>query len=88
MSLSELACENRLVGTNSVIKYLKVNKIDKIFLAKDTEEKHKIMIINMAEENHVFVEIVESMLQLGRACAVPRKTAVAAILKKEEKIDK
>lgn len=82
MPLNELAQNARCAGINSVLRNVAKGEVLKIFLAADVETKLKDKIILTAEECNIPVEIAEDSQQLGRACAVPRKTAVAAILKK------
>lgn len=82
MPLSELGTEGRIAGINSVLSSLKAGKTLKVFLSKEADESLLRNIVREAERAGVPIEWVESSQQLGRACAVPRKTAAAAILKK------
>lgn len=87
MSLSELATKNRLAGVSSVLRKLRKRQVIKVFIAEDADAEIKKNIMKEASEFNVSVEMAESMLQLGRACAIARKTAVAAILKEEDRLD-
>lgn len=80
--LNELATDRRVAGINSVRAALKAGKALKIFLSKEADTSLLSELVGEAERAGVPVEWVEQSLQLGRACAVPRKTAAAAILKK------
>ena len=82
MPLNELASENRITGCNSVLRLLKADKVAKLFLSKEAEIIVLKEIINIAENNGVPIEWAEKSLQLGRACAITRKTAAAALIKK------
>ncbi|MBR4401212.1 MAG: ribosomal L7Ae/L30e/S12e/Gadd45 family protein [Synergistes sp.] len=82
MPLSELSQRARCAGINSVLRNAAKGEVLKIFLAADVDAKLKEKIILAAEECNIPVETAADSQQLGRACAVPRKTAVAAILKK------
>ena len=68
--LNELASSSRCAGLNSVLRKIDRGEALKVFLADDADEKLASKV--RAEDSQ----------QLGRACALTRKTAVAAILKK------
>jgi len=61
---------------------LKASNVAKIFLSKEAEDIVLKEIISEAEKNSVPIEWADKSLQLGRACAITRKTAAAALLKK------
>lgn len=82
MPLNELATDSRTAGINSVQAALRAGDALKIFLSKEAEPSLLSNIVREAERLGVPIEWAEGSLQLGRACAVPRKTAAAAILKK------
>lgn len=82
MPLNELAMGKRTAGINSVQAALRAGNALKIFLSKEAESSLLGDIVREAERTGVPIEWAEGSLQLGRACAVSRKTAAAAILKK------
>lgn len=82
MPLSELAMGKRTAGINSVHAALRAGNALKVFLSKEAEPSLLGDIVREAERSGVPIEWAEGSLQLGRACAVSRKTAAAAILKK------
>lgn len=82
MPLNELASTRRIAGINSVLRKLKAGETEKIFLSKEADRYLLAEIISEAERRGVPVEWAETSLQLGRACAVTRKTSAAALLKK------
>lgn len=82
MPLCELASSSRSAGTASVLRKLARNEVLKVFIAEDADVKLKAKIKAAAEEKNVSVEYAEDSQKLGRACALSRKTAAAAILKK------
>ena len=82
MPLNELASSRRVAGINSVLRKLKADEVSKIFLSKEAEGRLVSEILTEASERGILVEWTEQSLQLGRACAVNRKTAAAALLKK------
>lgn len=82
MPLNELASSRRIAGANSVLRKLKAEKVEKIFVSKEADSALIEEILTEALKGRVPVEWAETSLQLGRACAVARKTAAAALLKK------
>lgn len=81
--LNELATDRRIVGINSVLRKLKAGCVCKIFLSKEADIKLLKVIVEEAEISRIPIEWVEESQQLGRACAVTRKTAAAALLNKK-----
>ncbi|MDO4987962.1 MAG: ribosomal L7Ae/L30e/S12e/Gadd45 family protein [Synergistes sp.] len=81
MPLSELAERRRCAGANSVMRKAAAGEAEKIFIAKDIDAKLMSELRRAAELGMIPVEYAEDSQQLGRACAVPRKTAAAALLK-------
>lgn len=82
MPLNELASPRRIAGINSVLRKLKADEVIKIFLSREADERLTAELLAEAARRGVPVEWAEGSLQLGRACAVSRKTAAAALLKK------
>lgn len=82
MPLNELASPRRIAGINSVLRKLKADEADKVFISKEADRLLVKEIFAEASKRGVPVEWAETSLQLGRACAVNRKTAAAALLKK------
>ncbi len=82
MPLSELSSSPRSAGLSSVLRKLSRGEVTKIFIAQDIDEKLAATIKIALSEKNIPVEYAESSQMLGRACALSRKTAVAAILKK------
>ena len=82
MPLNELASSRRIAGINSVIRKLKADEAIKVFVSAEADVQLIAEILTEASKRGVPVEWAETSLQLGRACAVTRKTAAAALLKK------
>ena len=80
--LNELASPRRIAGINSVLRKLNSGEAIKVFLSEEADRRLLSGILAEAEKHGVPVEWAETSLQLGRACAVARKTAAAALLKK------
>lgn len=79
MPLNELAVPNRLVGVRSVRKALAAGNLKKLFLAKDARRSLISDLEASAREAGTQIEWAESMVLLGRACAINRGAAAAGI---------
>ena len=82
MPLNELASSRRIAGINSVIRKLKADEAIKVFVSAEADVQLIAEILTESAKREVPVEWAETSLQLGRACALTRKTAAAALLKK------
>lgn len=82
MPLSELATKDRTAGINAVLRKMRAGCAVKVFLSREADPAVLKDIIAEAKMRDVPIEWAEESLQLGRACAVGRKTAAAALLKK------
>lgn len=81
MPLNELAVANRVVGIRSVKKAFLAGTMKKLFLAGDARRSLVSGLEEAAKNAGVPVESVESMILLGRACAISRGAAAAGIVR-------
>ena len=81
MPLCELAASPRCAGLNSVLRHVGRDEDVKIFIGDVADAKILAKVQVAFKEKEIPVERAEDSQQLGRACALTRKTAVAAILK-------
>ena len=79
MPLNELAASNRIAGERQVRRMLKAGRLRKLFLADDADP----LVVRSLEEEalrlNIPVERAESMVRLGRACAISRGASAAGI---------
>lgn len=73
----------KVIGTKQTLKFVKDGKATKVFLAEDTEEPIKNMIIECCNENNVPIEKYESKVSLGHAGGIERGAAVITMIKEE-----
>ncbi|MGM0652638.1 MAG: ribosomal L7Ae/L30e/S12e/Gadd45 family protein [Bacillota bacterium] len=78
---------NKVVGTKQTIKALEKNEAQKVFIARDAEEKVTRPVISLCEESNIEVYYIESMEQLGKLCGIKVKAAVAAIKENKKEVD-
>jgi large subunit ribosomal protein L7A len=67
------------------LSQIKQGNVTAVFIAKDVEESLAKKIISQCENTNIEIRYAESMKLLGKACAISRGAACAAILKKELK---
>ncbi len=70
---------NKIVGTKQTIKALENGEVQKVYIARDADEKIVQPVISLCEAKNIELHYVESMQQLGKICGIKVKAAVAAI---------
>lgn len=85
MPLDELYVKCRVAGYRAVERALIHGKVRKVFIASDADEAMRREMERLAENKGVVVEWAPDMRVLGRACALCRKTSVAAVLADDDK---
>ncbi len=78
---------NRVVGTKQTIKALEKGEVQKVFIARDAEDKVTRPVISLCEDNNIEPYYVESMQQLGKLSGIKVKAAVAAIKDNTKEVD-
>ncbi|NLX61823.1 MAG: 50S ribosomal protein L7ae-like protein [Tissierellia bacterium] len=78
---ASLDAQKRVVGTNQVKRALQKDEVEKVFIAKDAEERVVKDIINMCNEKGIEIVYVETMKKLGKQCNIDVSAASAALLK-------
>lgn len=79
--LTELGkTDNKVVGTKQTIHVIKTSSAKIVFLACDVDQKIKKQIINLCKEKNISIKMVDSKLELGRACGIDVSAACAALL--------
>ncbi len=79
MPLNELAVPNRVTGERQVRRTLKAGRLRKLFIAEDADPSLIGTLEEEARRQNIPVERVDSMLRLGRACAITRGASAAGI---------
>jgi large subunit ribosomal protein L7A len=77
--LNELAVPNRVTGERQVRRTLKAGRLRKLFIAEDADPSLIGTLEEEARRQNIPVERVDSMLRLGRACAITRGASAAGI---------
>lgn len=70
-----------VTGTKQTSKAVEAGKAVRVFVAKDADERILRPVLEVCASNHVPVDYVETMEDLGKACNIKVKAAMAAILK-------
>ncbi len=80
--LQELACtHDRVIGTKQTQRSLERGVAQAVYLANDADERIVKNLKAMCEEKDVPVRMVQSMVELGRACGIEVGAAAAAVIK-------
>lgn len=83
MAVQELAEEKRFIGIGQVRRELLKGNVGKLFVADDADESVVSDITSLAISRGIPVEKVGTMVELGRACAISRGAATAALQRKD-----
>ncbi len=78
---------NRVVGTKQTIKALENGEAEKVFIARDAEDKVIKPVISLCEKSNIEIYYVDSMQQLGKLSGIKVKAAVAAIKDNIKEVD-
>ena len=78
--LSELNSPNKVVGAKQVKRALNDGRAKKVFLAGDADPRVTQPLAQQAVNQRVAVELVPTMKELGAACGIAVRRAVAAIV--------
>lgn len=76
----------RVVGVRQVMRSLKENALEKVFLALDAAPHLRGQIEQAARENDIPVETVSTMEELARLCRVDVPSAAAGIRRDADRI--
>ncbi|AUG58501.1 Ribosome-associated protein L7Ae-like protein [Acetivibrio saccincola] len=72
---------NKMVGLKQSLKAVQKGIVEKVYIAKDAEERVVSKIIDLCEEKDIPIVYTDSMKQLGRACGIDVGAAVVSVLK-------
>lgn len=78
--LEDLKSDKKVVGVKQCQKALENGRVKTVFIADDADPKVVRGLIELSREKSVEIVAVESMKQLGKACAIEVGAAVACIL--------
>lgn len=78
--ISELQSDNKVVGIRQSIKAVEQGRAKCAFVAKDSDDAVRVPFEALCLRSGVAIEYVDSMIQLGEACAIDVGCAVAVIM--------
>lgn len=76
-----LKTQRKVVGAKQTARVLEKNQAEVVYVAKDADERVVRRVLELAKEQDVPIVMVETMKQLGEACNVEVKTALAVVIK-------
>ena len=71
----------KVVGTKQVLRALKCNQVEKVYIASDADESVKLSVIDFCSKLKITTEEVNTMYELGCEFGISVGAATAAILK-------
>jgi large subunit ribosomal protein L7A len=81
MSVEDLKEARRTVtGTKQTQKAVDRGKVLRVYIARDADERVTRPIIEACTQKGIPITLVDSMDELGKACSIKVKAAMAAIL--------
>lgn len=75
-----LNSSNKVIGTKQVKRALSRGGVLKVFIAEDAEPHIIRPLMDLCREKGVELEMVPTMVELGRACGIDIGSASAAIV--------
>lgn len=78
--LEDLKKSHIVIGTKQVLKAAKAGQLKKAYVAEDAEGFIKNKLLDELKQNHVAIEMVATMKELGEACKIQVGSATAGIL--------
>lgn len=81
MALERLRlARKKSIGTKQTVKAIEKGTAREVFVARDAEEHIVRDVLKAARDKGLDVNVVESMVALGKACGIEVGAAAAAIL--------
>lgn len=71
----------KVVGTKEVLRALRCNQVEKVYIASDADESVKLSVVDSCKELMVDTEEVTTMRELGEEFGISVGAATAAVLK-------
>jgi len=71
----------KIVGTKQVLRAIKSNQVEKVFIASDADESVKLSVVDSCKNLDIETEEVTTMYELGVEFGISVGAATAAILK-------
>jgi len=84
--MEELKNARKVVGLNQTVRAIEEGQAKRVYLAEDVEPKILQRLEQLCKEHGVSVTKVADMKQLGKACGIDVKAAMACILTDSDNI--
>ncbi|CUH97842.1 hypothetical protein P22_3989 [Propionispora sp. 2/2-37] len=81
MSLDTLKQASKVIGVKQAVKTVEKNKASKVYMAQDADERIVRSLRDVCQQNHVPIEMVTTMSELGKACGIEVGAAAVAVLR-------
>lgn len=77
----ELTASERVAGLKQVLRYARLKRLDKVYIAKDADEKIIKTLVHECRKQHIPFDQSLTMHQIGSACEIEVGSACAGIIK-------
>lgn len=81
MSLDTLKQAQKVIGVKQAVKTVEKDKASKVYMAQDADERVVRSLREACQQNHVPIEMVATMNELGKACGIEVGAAAVAVLR-------
>lgn len=71
----------KVIGIKQSIKAINNSDVDKVYIARDADEKLTTPVIQSAMEKSLEIIYIDTMKELGRLCGIQVGSAVVVLLK-------
>ena len=81
MAIEKLTtASKKIVGFKQTKKAVETGQAELVYLAKDSDNHIFNPLVELCQQKHVPYEVIDTMLELGKACEIQVGAAAAAIL--------
>lgn len=80
MNLESLKTAKKIIGTKQTMKAIARGEVQLVFLAKDSDERILVPLLELCKEHNVPVDQENSMEALGKACRIKVGAAAVGVL--------
>lgn len=79
--MEELKKAKKTIGTKQTLKAVEKGIAGLVYIARDAEAKVTKPVIDLCNQKNIPVQFVDTMAELGSACAIDVGAAAAAIIR-------
>lgn len=81
MSLNTLKASKKVIGIKQTLKAVNKGTVSLVYVAENADERLIQPLKEACETQHVAVEVIPTMLELGKACGIEVGAAAVGVVK-------